>query len=43
MAGTYNSRPLVAETLVSGDRYAVIRRRQTLAELIGQDRVPDWL
>ena len=43
MAGTYNSRPLVAETLVSGDRYSVIRRRQSLAELIGQDEVPAWL
>lgn len=43
MAGTYNSRPLLPEVLVSGDSFAVIRMRQTLAELVGLDRVPDWL
>jgi diaminopimelate decarboxylase len=43
MAGTYNSRPLVPEVLVDGDRWAVIRARQTLDELIGADLVPDWL
>lgn len=43
MAGTYNSRPLVGEVLVDGDRMAVIRQRQTLDELLALDRVPDWL
>ncbi len=43
MASTYNSRPLVPEVLVDGDRMAVIRARQTLDEMIGQDIVPDWL
>jgi diaminopimelate decarboxylase len=43
MAGTYNSRPLVPEVLVCGDRYSVIRARQTLDEMIGMDRIPDWL
>jgi len=43
MAGTYNSRPLVPEVLVDGDRFAVIRARQTLDELLGLDRVPGWL
>lgn len=43
MAGTYNSRPLVAETLVHGAEYAVIRPRQSLAELIGLDTIPQWL
>ena len=42
-AGTYNSRLLVPEVLVSGDTYAVIRPRTTYEELIGLDRVPDWL
>ncbi|PSC04973.1 diaminopimelate decarboxylase [Alsobacter soli] len=42
-SGTYNSRRLIPEVLVSGDRYAVIRPRQTYEELIGLDRVPDWL
>lgn len=43
MASTYNSRPLVPEVLVDGDRMAVIRPRQTLEELVGLDRVPHWL
>ncbi len=43
MAGTYNSRPLLPEVLVDGDRFAVVRDRQTLEDLIGLDRVPDWL
>jgi diaminopimelate decarboxylase len=42
-AGTYNSRPLVPEVLVHGDRFDVIRPRQTYDELIGLDRVPAWL
>jgi diaminopimelate decarboxylase len=43
MASTYNLRPLVPEVIVKGDRYAVTRARQTYADLIGQDRAPDWL
>ncbi|MDH3240102.1 MAG: diaminopimelate decarboxylase [Alphaproteobacteria bacterium] len=43
MASTYNSRPLVAEVLVRDDAFAVIRPRQSLAELLGADRIPDWL
>ncbi|MFB2550401.1 diaminopimelate decarboxylase [Ensifer soli] len=42
-AGTYNSRLLVPEVLVSGDRFHVIRPRRTFEELIGLDSVPDWL
>jgi diaminopimelate decarboxylase len=42
-AGTYNSRLLVPEVLVDGDRFAVVRPRQTYDELIGLDRLPDWL
>ena len=33
MASNYNSRPRVAEVLVDGDRFAIIRRRETLEEL----------
>ena len=43
MSSTYNSRLLVPEVLVNGDTYAVVRPRQTYADLIGQDRLPDWL
>ncbi len=42
-AGTYNTRRLVPEVLVSGDRFHVIRKRPSYEELIGLDSVPDWL
>ncbi len=42
MAGTYNSRPLIAETLVSNENFALIRKRQTIDELIALDDIPDW-
>jgi len=34
MASNYNSRPLPAEALVSGDKFALIRERQTWEDLI---------
>jgi diaminopimelate decarboxylase len=40
---TYNTRPLVPEILVRGADAALVRRRQTYDELIGLDRVPEWL
>jgi diaminopimelate decarboxylase len=43
MASTYNSRPLIPEVLVDGDRFHVIRPRKSLAELIALDSVPDWV
>jgi len=43
MASTYNSRPLVPEVMVSGERFNVIRERQSLEDLIAMDRLPDWL
>jgi diaminopimelate decarboxylase len=43
MASTYNSRPLVPEVLVDGDRWHVIRPRKSIDELIALDSVPDWL
>ena len=43
MSSTYNSRLLVPEVLVSGNRFAVIRKRPTYDELLALDSVPDWL
>jgi len=43
MSSTYNSRLLVPEVLVRGAEYAVVRPRPTYEDLIGADRVPDWL
>jgi diaminopimelate decarboxylase len=42
MASTYNSRPLIPEVLVDGDRWHVIRPRKSITELIALDSVPDW-
>jgi diaminopimelate decarboxylase len=43
MAGTYNARPLLAEVMVHGSDYAVIRKRQTYEELLARDVLPKWL
>ncbi|MBF9235699.1 diaminopimelate decarboxylase [Microvirga alba] len=42
-ATTYNTRRLVPEVLVRGSDQAVVRPRPTYDELIGLDRIPDWL
>lgn len=34
MSGNYNTRPKVAEVMVRGDRFAVVRRRETVDELL---------
>ena len=41
-SGTYNTRPLVPEVLVKGDRFSVVRPRQTYEELIGLDQLAPW-
>ncbi len=43
MSSTYNTRLLVPEVLVKKDGYAVIRPRPSYDDLIGLDKVPDWL
>lgn len=43
MASTYNSRPLSPEVMVSGNRFAVVRDRQSIEALIGADLMPPWL
>ena len=42
-SGTYNSRPLIPEVLVKGSEFAIIRARPSYDDLIGLDRIPDWL
>lgn len=42
MSSNYNSRALPAEVLVRGDRFAVIRRRQTMDDLIHGESLPKW-
>jgi diaminopimelate decarboxylase len=41
-SGTYNTRPLVAEAMVNGDQWSVVRPRQTYDELIGLDALASW-
>jgi diaminopimelate decarboxylase len=43
MSSTYNTRLLVPEVLVKGGDYAVVRPRPSYDELIGMDRLPEWL
>lgn len=43
MASTYNSRALVPEVLVNGDRYAVVADRIAAGTIMAAERVPDWL
>jgi diaminopimelate decarboxylase len=43
MSSTYNSRLLIPEVLVNGDAWSIVRPRRTYDDLIGQDRLPDWL
>ncbi|GBR51612.1 diaminopimelate decarboxylase [Neokomagataea thailandica NBRC 106555] len=43
MSSTYNSRPFVAQALVDNGRWSCIRKRQSIAELIAAETLPDWL
>lgn len=44
MASTYNSRPLAAEVMLDGGRYAVVRQRQDFDAMIADERpAQEWL
>jgi diaminopimelate decarboxylase len=43
MANTYNSRSLVPEVMVDGDRWAVVADRIDPATILAAERVPDFL
>ena len=40
MASNYNSKPLVAEVLIENGRANLVRRRQTLDDLIALELIP---
>jgi diaminopimelate decarboxylase len=42
MAGTYNTRPLPAEVLVKGKKPAIVRKRQKVKEIWGDETVAPW-
>lgn len=43
MASTYNARPLVAEALVRGDKFELVRRRWSVAEQLALEQIPSWI
>jgi diaminopimelate decarboxylase len=43
LASEYNSRLLVPEVLVSGNRYSVTRPRPSYDDMLGKERLPNWL
>ena len=42
-AGTYNTRPLVAEVMVKDNQSSVVRPHIGVDEIIALDRLPDWM
>jgi diaminopimelate decarboxylase len=43
MSSNYNSRPRVAEVLVRGNDYYVVRERETYNDLVRGEKLPRWL
>ncbi|WP_068092525.1 diaminopimelate decarboxylase [Novosphingobium rosa] len=43
MANTYNSRALVPEVMVEGDKWAVVAKRIDPATILAAEDVPEWL
>jgi diaminopimelate decarboxylase len=42
MASNYNARPRPAEVMVSGQRFAVVRRRETMKDLVSGEVMAGW-
>jgi diaminopimelate decarboxylase len=40
MASNYNTRPRAVEVLVDGDRYTIVRRRETYEDLVAGETIP---
>jgi len=43
MSSNYNSRPRVAEVMVKGDKFEVIRERETVEDLVRGEKIPSFL
>jgi diaminopimelate decarboxylase len=43
MSSEYNTRPLVPEVLVDGDRWAVVRPRPSYDEMLAREPMAEWL
>ena len=42
MSSAYNTRPPAPEVLVDGGKFAIVRPRQTVDDLLAQERFADW-
>ena len=43
MASNYNSRPLLAEVMVNGNTFDIIRKRQSYEDILRGEEIPGWL
>ncbi len=43
MSSQYNGRPRCAEVLVSGDKWDMIREKESYGDLIVKQKIPEWL
>jgi diaminopimelate decarboxylase len=42
MSSNYNSRPRVAEVIVMGNQFEIVRQRETYLDLIRGEKIPQW-
>ncbi len=43
MSSNYNTRPLAAEVLVKGKKFALVRDCQTVEDIVARDKIPGWV
>lgn len=43
MSSNYNSRPRAAEVMVHGDRWSVVRQRESIEDISRGESLPDWM
>jgi diaminopimelate decarboxylase len=43
MSSTYNSRPRVAEVMVNGKEFAIVRKRESYADLLRGESIPEFI
>jgi diaminopimelate decarboxylase len=43
MSSTYNSRPKVAEVMVDGKKFSLVRKRETYADLLRGETIPEFI
>lgn len=42
-ASQYNTRPLIPEVLVSGDKFEIVRERPKVEDILKTENIPDWV